>query len=58
MKYVIASDLHGSALYTKTLLESVEREAADRLLLLGTYFITDRVMNYRQVMTRRKRPPY
>ena len=35
MKYVIASDLHGSALYTKTLLESVEREAADRLLLLG-----------------------
>ena len=35
MKYVIASDLHGSALYTKKLLESVEREEADRLLLLG-----------------------
>lgn len=35
MKYVIASDLHGSALYTERLLESVEREEADRLLLLG-----------------------
>ena len=35
MKWMIASDLHGSAYYTKELLEAMEREAPDRLLLLG-----------------------
>ena len=35
MKWRIASDLHGSAYYTKELLEAMEREAPDRLLLLG-----------------------
>lgn len=35
MKYVIASDLHGSAYYCKLLLDAFEREGADRLLLLG-----------------------
>ena len=35
MKYLIASDLHGSATYTKQLLEAYDREGADRLLLLG-----------------------
>ena len=35
MKYMIASDIHGSAFYCKQLLEAYEREGADRLLLLG-----------------------
>ena len=35
MKWLIAADLHGSALYTKKLLEAFEREGAGRLLLLG-----------------------
>jgi len=35
MKYLIASDIHGSAYYCRKLLEAFEREAADRLILLG-----------------------
>ena len=35
MKLMIASDIHGSAYYSKALLEAIEREQADRLLLLG-----------------------
>ncbi len=35
MKWFIASDLHGSALYCRQMLKSFEREDADRLLLLG-----------------------
>ena len=35
MKYLIASDLHGSATYTGELLAAYDREQADRLLLLG-----------------------
>ncbi len=35
MKWMIASDLHGSAYYTKRLLEAYEREQPDKLLLLG-----------------------
>ncbi len=35
MKYLIASDLHGSAYYCEKLTEAYEREGADRLLLLG-----------------------
>lgn len=35
MKWFIASDLHGSALYCKKMLEACDREGADRLLLLG-----------------------
>ncbi len=35
MKYLIASDLHGSATYTEELLEAYDREGVDRLLLLG-----------------------
>lgn len=35
MKILIASDLHGSALYTEKLLEAFTRERAHRLLLLG-----------------------
>ena len=35
MKLMIASDLHGSACYTRLLLEEMEREKPDKLLLLG-----------------------
>ena len=35
MKFMIASDLHGSAFYTRQLLNAFQQEKADRLLLLG-----------------------
>lgn len=35
MKYVIASDIHGSAYYLEKLLKRFDEERADRLLLLG-----------------------
>lgn len=35
MKLLIASDIHGSALYCGQLLDAFDREEADRLLLLG-----------------------
>lgn len=35
MKIVIASDIHGSALYCGKLLEAYKREKADKLVLLG-----------------------
>ena len=34
MKWMIASDLHGSAKYCRQMVEAFEREGADRLLLL------------------------
>lgn len=38
MKYVIASDLHGSAFYAKALKEAFEREGGDLLILLGDIY--------------------
>lgn len=35
MKFMIASDIHGSAFYCKKMLEAFFREQADKLLLLG-----------------------
>ena len=35
MKWMIASDIHGSAYYCRKLLETYEKEGAERLLLLG-----------------------
>lgn len=35
MKWMIASDIHGSAYYCRLLLERFARDGADRLLLLG-----------------------
>ncbi len=35
MKIMIASDIHGSALYCRRLIEEYEKEKADRLFLLG-----------------------
>ncbi len=34
-RYLIASDLHGSAVYTRQLVEAWQRERADMLILLG-----------------------
>lgn len=35
MKFVIASDIHGSAKYCRLLIEAFKKEGAERLLLLG-----------------------
>lgn len=35
MKYMIASDIHGSAYFCRQMLEAFQREQADRLILLG-----------------------
>ena len=35
MKWMIASDIHGSAKYCRKMLKAFERERADRLILLG-----------------------
>ncbi len=35
MKWFIASDLHGSAHYTRLMLDAFRREQADRIILLG-----------------------
>ena len=35
MKYMIASDIHGSAFFCNKLLEAYDREKADTLNLLG-----------------------
>ncbi len=35
MRWMIASDIHGSAYWCRELMEAYEREKADRLLLLG-----------------------
>lgn len=35
MKYMIASDIHGSAYFCERMLEAYRREGADRLILLG-----------------------
>lgn len=35
MKYIIASDIHGSAFWCKKLIQAFERENADKMILLG-----------------------
>ena len=35
MKYMFASDIHGSAYYCNKMLEAYQKEKADRLVLLG-----------------------
>ena len=41
MKWMIASDLHGSAYYCRQMIEAFRREGADRLLLLGDLLYHD-----------------
>ena len=54
MKWMIASDIHGSAYYCRKLLEAYEKEEAERLLLLGISYITVPAMTSRKDMHRRK----
>ena len=35
MKYMFASDIHGSAYYCRKMLDVFEKEGAERLVLLG-----------------------
>ena len=35
MKYMIASDIHGSAMYCEQMIEAYKREGAERLVILG-----------------------
>ena len=42
MKWMIASDIHGSAFYCRKMVKAFEKENADKLLLLGMFCITGR----------------
>lgn len=37
MKLLIASDIHGSALWCQKLLDAFEKEGAEKMLLLGDF---------------------
>lgn len=39
MKYMFASDIHGSAYYCRKMLKAYEDEGASRLILLGIFYI-------------------
>lgn len=54
MKWMIASDIHGSAYYCRKLLEAYEKEEAERLLLLGDILYHGPAMTSRKDMHRRK----
>ena len=38
MKYLVASDIHGSLYYTKKLLELIDKENPDKIILLGDLY--------------------
>ena len=40
MKYLIASDIHGSAYWAERLVAAIEREDPDRILLLGDLLLS------------------
>ena len=44
MKFLIASDIHGSEFYCKKVLDAFENEKADRLILLGDILYHDWVI--------------
>lgn len=54
MKYMFASDVHGSAYYCRKMLEAYDEEKAERLVLLEICFITVREMTFRRNTHRRK----
>ncbi len=37
MRYMFASDIHGSAYYCKEMLQTFDRSGAERLILLGDF---------------------
>ena len=42
MKYLIASDIHGSAYWTERLVAAIESEQPDRIVLLGSRYTAAR----------------
>ena len=54
MKYMFASDIHGSAYYCRKMLDAYKEEKAERLVLLAICFIMDREMIFLRNMHRRK----
>ena len=54
MKFMIASDIHGSAFWCRKMLEAFDREHADRLLFWAISCIMARAMIF-QMNTLRKR---
>lgn len=54
MKYMIASDIHGSAWYCRKMMEALEKEQADRLILLGDRCIMVREMIFPRNMRQKK----
>ena len=54
MKYMFASDIHGSAYYCRKMLDAYKEEKAERLVLLGDLLYHDREMIFRRNMHRRK----
>ena len=49
MKYLIASDIHGSAYWAERLVAAIESEQPDRIVLLGDCSITVRATTCRAI---------
>ena len=54
MKWMIASDIHGSAAYLEKLLEAYKQEKADRMLLLGDLYIMGPAMICRRDISQKE----
>ena len=54
MKYMFASDVHGSAYYCRKMLDAYREEKAERLVLLGDLLYQDQEMIFRKIMHLRK----
>ena len=54
MKWMIASDIHGSAFYCEKMLKAFKREQADKLLLLGDILYHDHEMICQKDMHQKK----
>lgn len=54
MRWMIASDIHGSAYYCRKMIEAYRREKADKLLLLGDILYHGQETTFRRTMRQRK----
>ncbi len=54
MKYMFASDVHGSAYYCRKMLEAYDKEKAERLVLLGDLLYHGPEMTFRRNTHQRK----
>ena len=57
MKYMFASDVHGSAYYCRKMLNAYKEEKADRLVLLGDLLYHGPEMTFRENTHPRKSFP-